>query len=318
MDLSDISITLWAQSVFRLFRVSKVMKELILIHKKIIRIMAIDDPRTYKTYEEDLKTVTLRFTHKLNVERLQDEMRRIKSGMPFDAMAQMIPEIVANWAGEYPTGGILSSQNIYDFLKLKSPSTPTVKRRLAFHAFMMIVDETYRGKWDRTYFVKRTGLALCDFFATERNFDPYHHSLNLQKSAGLYTYLDADHISAPTWKKGFEKRCLLLCAPKDLPFLLAYDFDYLRPEKALSELSADEIKQYGKYVGQSMDLDARVGFYIPKRSSTEGILLLNSFKWDWPTIYGSIFNYVTRDKIDDSAGEIVDIVLSDVNSYSEY
>ncbi len=179
---------------------------------------------------------------------------------------------------------------------------------------MMVVDRPYREKWNYDYFVRNAGLTLCDFFASTKGASPYEHSLNLQKASGFFTYMEPENIAAPSWKAGFEFRCLLLKAPKDLPFLLAYDFDYVAPNKATSDLSEEEIKQYGTYVSESRDLDARVGFYIPKRSAEEGILLLNSFKWDWPTIYGSIFNYVTDDFADSNSGQVIDLILADVNS----
>ena len=112
-----------------------------------------------------------------------------------------------------------------------------------------------------------------------------------------------------------ENRCLLLSAPKELPFLLAYDFDLLW-DNGPDELESNEYAaEKTLHIQQSWDLDARVGFYIPKRSAEEGILVLNSFKWDWPTIYASIFNYVTKQKIDEAGGEIIDILLTDVNSF---
>ncbi len=112
-------------------------------------------------------------------------MRRIKEEISYQAFADLIPRLVAEHAPAYPTGGEISSQNLYDFLKLKSPSVPGQKRRLAFHAFMMIVDQTYREKWDHTHFVRRAGQTLVEFLATDRKADPYAHAVNLQGSVGL-------------------------------------------------------------------------------------------------------------------------------------
>jgi len=277
--------------------------------------MTIDDPRTYVMCEETPDEAETRLEFAVNIETLQDEMRRIKRELSYDAFARLIPKTVSQYAPTYPDGGVISSQNIYDFLKLESPSIPSPKLRLAYHAFMMVIDELYRAKWNYTHFVKRGGLALTEFFATNRLSNPYEHSVNIQKSAGLYNYLSVEDIAAPLWKEGFVNRCLLLSVTKDMPFLLAYDFDVVKVGEPPAKTPQDYVDKYWNQLQASWDLDARVGYYIPKRSAEEGVLLLNSFKWDWPTIYASIFNYVTKDFIDDTDGEVVDLLLSDVNSF---
>lgn len=179
----------------------------------------------------------------------------------------------------------------------------------------MTIDENYREKWDQSHFVRRAGLTLTEFFATNKKTDPYAHASNLQRSAGLFEYQFDDMTKSSIGKPSFENRCLLLSAPRELPFLLAYDFDLLW-DNGPDELESNEYAaEKTLHIQQSWDLDARVGFYIPKRSAEEGILILNSFKWDWPTIYASIFNYVTKQKIDKAGGEIIDILLTDVNSF---
>lgn len=276
--------------------------------------MTLDDPRSYERYEEDPRVAETRLMSRMNIERLQDEMRRVKKSISFEAMARLIPTTLAEWAPSYPSGGELIAQNIYDFLKLKSPSTPSPPRRLAFHAFMMVVDKTYREKWNHDYFVRDAGLTLCKFFGSNIASNSYEHNLNLQKASGFFTYMEPDEIAAPSWKPGYEFRCLLLKAPKDLPFLLACDFDYASGQKAVDGITEEDALQFGTYLSESQDLDARIGFYIPKRSAEEGILLLNSFKWDWPTIYGSIFSYVTNEFADGEDGQVIDLILADVNS----
>ncbi len=274
--------------------------------------MPFDDPATFQRYEEPPETAAYRLEFAMNVETLQDELRRVKTSLSYDALARMVPEIVAAHAPDFPHGGTISTQNLYDFLKLKSPNIPTMTRRLSFHAFMMVVDEPYREKWRYSHFVKRTGLTLTQFFSIGCEDDKYGHAINLQSSAGLYRY---EGEAMPTWKEGFQWRCLLLRAPADLPFLLAYDFDVVEPGEPDEDMPADLIERYWGHVQESWDLDARVGFYIPKRSAEEGVLLLNSFKWDWPTIYAAILNYLTQERIDDTPGEVFDILLTDVNSY---
>lgn len=277
--------------------------------------MPIDDPRSYISYAESRAEVARRLEFSINVEKLQDEMRRIKQGMTFDAFAALIPGTVAKYANSFPTGGDVSTQNLFDFLKLKSPSMPSADRRLAYHAFMMVVDEGYREKWNGSHFVVRAGLTLTQFFATNRETNPYAHAKNLQQSSGLYEYKLDELAVESIGKPGFEKRCLFLSAPKNQPFLLAYDFDVSNaPDKAAFK-GSDYADEQIERIQQSWDLDARVGFYIPKRSTEEGILLLNSFKWDWPTIYAAILNYLSDGRLDDSDGMVSDIMLSDVNSY---
>lgn len=281
-------------------------------HKKR---MSVDDPRTYQAYDEDLGIAAVRLDQAVNIERLQDEMRRVKKTVSFQALADLIPKTIAQFAPRYPTGGDLSSQNLYDFLKLKSPSIPGPKRRLAFHAFMMVVDEAYREKWNYTHFVRRAGLALTDFFATTRGSSRYQHAAALQRSAGLYAYRLDPETNPATSKHGFRWRCLLLVAPRDLPFLLAYDFDIIASPDAAAPDPAMFTQQPTGLMRDSWNLDARVGFFIPKRSDQEGIILLNSFKWDWPTIYASILNYQPEPLTDYHAPEVVHILLTDVNSF---
>lgn len=277
--------------------------------------MPIDDPRSYINYEESRAEVARRLEFTINVEKLQDEMRRIKQGMTFDAFAVLISGTVANYANSFPTGGDVSTQNLYDFLKLKSPSMPSTDRRLAYHAFMMVVDEGYREKWNGSHFVVRAGLTLTQFFATNRDTNPYAHAKNLQRSSGLYEYKLDELAVESIGKPSFEKRCLFLSAPKNQPFLLAYDFDVSNVPDKVTFKGSDYADEQIERIQQSWDLDARVCFYIPKRSTKEGILLLNSFKWDWPTIYAAILNYLSDGRLDDSDGMVSDIMLSDVNSY---
>lgn len=278
--------------------------------------MSLEDPRLYQRYDEDKGLVAERLEHALNIERLRDELRRFKkvAKISFDKLAEIIARTVAEYAPRYPTGGDFRGQSVHDFLRLKTPHKPIIPRRLAFHAFMMVVDDTYREKWNYNYFVRRAGLTLSQLFATDRKADPYAHALNRQTSAGLYGYAISDQMRYSIGKTAFEHRCLLLTAPKDVPFLLAYDFDVLgKPYTGKMKetgLSEEQIA----YALESWDLDARVGFYLPKRSREEGIILLNSFKWDWPTIYGSILNYHKDPQIDDFTQPVADILLTDVNS----
>ena len=286
------------------------------LHQKLVRnAMSIDDPRLYQRYEEDVRTAQARLEFAVNIERLQDEMRRLKQGLSFQAFADLIPQIVAEFAPGFPRGSGVSSQNLYDFLKLKSPSIPSPPRRLAYHAFMMVVDETYREKWRHSHFVRRAGLTLTQLFATDRAGNPYDHAVNRQASAGLYTYRLDDLVRASIGKSAFDHRCLLLTAPKDLPFLLAYDFDVSGEPDAPDLQSAGFADQQIGYIRDSWDLDARVGFYIPKRARNEGIVVLNSYKWDWPTVYGSLLNYGKEPLIDHSAPQVTDLLLTDVNSF---
>ncbi len=53
----------------------------------------------------------------------------------------------------------------------------------------------------------------------------------------------------------------------------------------------------------------------PNALPGEGVLLLNSFKWDWPTIYGSILKYQGEPLVDYNAPDVTDIMLTDVNSF---
>ncbi len=276
--------------------------------------MPVSDVQSYVRLAENVHEAARRLAFAVNLERLRDEMRRVKKDLTYDALASMIPEVVARWAPGYPTGGGISTQNVYDFIKLTGPHRPTHARCLAFHAFLMVVDEKYRDGWDASYFVKRAGLALTEFLATNRRYGKFDHSLNLQKSTGTYTYKQPDEVAASSWKLGYQFRCLTLTHPADMPFLLAYDFDFLRPTDPPKEMTTEERERFWDYVEKSQDLDARVGYYIPTRTAEEGVLFLNSFKWDWPTIYGAIFDYVTDAAVDDDDPAVYDLLLTDVNS----
>ncbi len=72
--------------------------------------MSLDDPRSYQRYEENVDAVGLRLEFAGNIERLQDDMRRIKEEISYQAFADLIPRLVAEYAPAYPTGGDISSQ----------------------------------------------------------------------------------------------------------------------------------------------------------------------------------------------------------------
>lgn len=164
--------------------------------------------------------------------------------------------------------------------------------------------------------MRRAGLALTEFFATSREADPYAHAINLQHAGGLFQYRLDGLMQASVSKFGFQWRALLLAAPKGMPFLLAYDFDVLAPPEDAPEFSSEGLTaEQIKLIRESWNLDARVGFYIPKRSYREGIILLNSYKWDWPTIYNAILNYQKDPQVDYFGPLVSDILLTDGNSF---
>jgi len=281
-------------------------------HKKLSLTAAAGH---FAAYDENVASVMERLKEPMAIERLQDAMRRVKAKQSYEALANTIPKVVEEFAPVFPRGGTVSSQNVYDFLKIRSPSIPSMPRRLAFHAFLMVVDEAYREQWAYHHFVQRTGLALVDYLAITRKSDPYAHAANLQKYEGLFAYGLNGLSAVSTRKPRFEQRLLLLASARDMPFMLAYDFDFLDlspPKEAeRNELAADMLERFAK----SWDLDARVGFYVPKRSASEGILLLNSFKWDWPTCYATLSEAPFGTDVADRELDVDDIIITDVNSF---